>query len=142
MTGPAPIPAVDDEALVCGWLTARSELAGVAVGDRLPDGYDGSQLVVTVARIGGAMDPGARGTWADRPRLDISCWGAGKAAAKDLAATVRSLLAIAPYDDHTGAGAVWSNTVEDVGPQWLPSTDYPAAGRYLLQYSLLIHPAI
>lgn len=142
MSGPAPIVPVDDEQLVCTWLAGRPEMSGVAVGDRLPDGYDGTQLAVTVDRIGGAMDPVARGTWLDRPRLDVSAWGKDKAAAKDLAGTVRSLLAIAPYDDHTAAGAVWSNTSEDVGPQWLPSTDYPGAGRYLLQFSILIHPAI
>lgn len=142
MTYPAPVAPVDDEALVCMWLTGRTELAGVPVADRLPDGYDGTQQAVTVARIGGSMDGAGRGTWLDRPRLDISCWGPDKAGAKDLAGTVRSLLAVAAAADHSAAGAVWSTTSEDVGPQWLPSTDYPGTGRYLLQYSVLIHPAI
>lgn len=138
MTGPAPILPVDDEALVCGWLADRTELAGVTVADRLPEDYDGSQLVVTVTRIGGAMDLGGGGQWLDRPRLDIDCHGADKAAAKDLSAKVRAALAVARWADHDGA--VWSDYREDVGPQWLPDPDYPAAGRYLLQASLLIHP--
>lgn len=142
MTAPAPILIPDDEALVCGWLSGRPELSGVAVADRLPDDYNGTQPVVTVTRIGGAMDRAAGGMWLDRPRLDIDCHGASKAAAKDLAAIVRSLLAVARFDDHTAAGAVWSDTTEDVGPQWLPDPDYPEAGRYLLQVSVLIHPVI
>lgn len=141
MSGPAPVVLVDDEALVCGWLAARTELVGVTIADRLPDTYDGSQLVVTVTRIGGGMDTGGGGQWLDRPRLDFDCHGPTKAAAKDLANTVRSLLAVARWDDHSAAGAVWSDYREDVGPQWLPDPDYPAAGRYLLQASLLIHPA-
>jgi hypothetical protein len=140
VTGPAPITPVDDEALVCTWLAARPGLAGVTVADRLPDGYDGTAPVVTVSRIGGAMDGAGGGQWLDRPRLDISCWGASKSAAKDLAGTVRAALAVARWDDHHAAGAVWCSYSEDVGPQWLPDSDYPAAGRYLLQVSLLIHP--
>lgn len=141
MTAPAPILPVDDEALVCAWLAGRAELAGVTVGDRIPDGYDGTGRVVTVARIGGPMDPAGAGRWLDRPRQDVSCYGPDKATAKDLVNTVRALLAVARFADHTGAGAVWSDTTEDVGPQWLPDTRYPQAGRYLLQVSLLIHPA-
>lgn len=144
MTDPAPILLPDDEALVCGWLTARAEIlaTGAAVADRLPGDYDGSQPVITVARIGGAMDPASGGQWLDRPRLDLSCWGKSKADAKDLARTVRALMAVARLDDHSAAGAVWSDTSEDVGPQWIPSDKYPESGRYLLQYSLLIHPTI
>lgn len=142
MTGPAPILIPDDEALVCSWLAGRPELSGVIVADRLPDTYDGTQLVVTVTRIGGGMDGAGGGQWLDRPRLDIDCHGANKAAARDLTAIVRSLLPAARFDDHSAAGAVWSNTTEDVGPQWLPDQDYPQAGRYLLQYSILIHPTI
>lgn len=140
MTDPTPVLAVDDEALVCAWLAGRPELSGVTVADRLPDGYDGTQLVVTVARIGGAMDAGGGGQWLDRPRLDIDCHGPTKAAAKDLALKVRAALAVARWADHSAAGAVWSSYSEDVGPQWLPDPDYPGAGRYLLQVSLLIHP--
>lgn len=142
MTSPAPILLPDDEALVCGWLAGRAELAGVTVADRLPDGYDGTQLVVTVARIGGGMDRAGGGQWLDQPRQDIYCYGPTKAAAKDLATTVRALLAVARFDDHSAAHAVWSNTTEDVGPQWIPSADYPPSGRYLLQISVLIHPTI
>jgi len=140
MTDPAPVLPVDDEALVCGWLAARPELAGIIVADRLPDDYDGSQHVVTVTRIGGAMDRGGGGQWADRPRLDIDCHGPTKAAAKDLSATVRAVLAVARWADHSATGAVWSSYREDVGPQWLPDPQYPGAGRYILQVSLLIHP--
>lgn len=142
MTSPAPIVLPDDEALVCKWLHGRSELAGVTVADRLPDAYDGTQLVVTVTRIGGGMDPAAGGQWLDRPRLDIDCHGPDKAAAKDLAQTVRALLAVARHEDHAASGAVWCDTQENVGPQWLPDPDYPQAGRYLLQMSILIHPII
>jgi hypothetical protein len=140
VTGPAPVLPVDDEALVCGWLAGRPELAGVTVADRLPDDYDGSQLVVTVTRIGGGMDRGGGGQWLDRPRLDIDCHGITKAAAKDLSALVRAALAVARWADHSAAGAEWSDTREDVGPQWLPDPDYPGAGRYMLQVSLAIHP--
>lgn len=142
MTGPAPILVPDDEAVVCGWLASRAELAGVTVADRLPDDYDGSQLVVTVTRIGGLMDRAGGGQWLDRPRWDIDCHGRSKSAAKDLAATVRALLAVARFDDHSASGAVWCDTTEDVGPQWLPDPDYTEAGRYLLQYSVLIHPTV
>lgn len=140
MTDPTPVLPVDDEALVCGWLAARPELAGVTIADRLPDDYNGVQLVITVTRIGGAMDRAGGGQWADRPRLDIDCHGPAKAAAKDLSAKVRAALAVARWADHSAAGAVWSDYREDVGPQWLPDPDYPGAGRYLLQASLLIHP--
>lgn len=140
MTGPAPVLPVDDEALVCGWLASRAELAGVTIADRLPDDYDGSQLVVTVTRIGGGMDRAGGGQRLDRPRQDIDCHGPTKAAAKDLCNIVRSLLAVARWADHSAAGAEWSDYREDVGPQWLPDPDYPAAGRYMLQASLLIHP--
>jgi hypothetical protein len=140
VTDPTPVLPVDDEALVCGWLASRTELAGVTVADRLPDDYDGTQLVVTVTRIGGSMDRAGGGQWLDRPRLDIDCHGPTKAAAKDLSALVRAALAVARWDDHSAAGAEWSSYSEDVGPQWLPDPDYPGAGRYLLQASLLIHP--
>lgn len=142
MTDPAPIPAVDDEALVARWLAAQTPLAGTSVGDRVPENYDGTQSVITVARIGGVMDRGGGGQWLDRPRLDISCYGKDKATAKALATQVRALLAVARFDDHTGSGAVWSDTVEDVGPQWIPDTEYPQTGRYLLQVTVAIHPAI
>jgi hypothetical protein len=140
MTGPAPILPVDDEALVCGWLAGRPELTGVTVADRLPDNYDGTQRVVTVTRIGGAMDAGGGGQWLDRPRLDIDCHGPDKASAKDLSALVRAALAVARWDDHSAAGAEWSSYSENAGPQWLADPDYPGAGRYILQVSLLIHP--
>lgn len=144
MTGPALIVLPDDELLVCGWLAGRPEIVatGAVVGDRLPEGYDGSQPAVTVSRIGGATDRAGGGQWLDRPRLDVTCWGKDKAAAKDLSAQVRALMAVARFDDHSAAGAVWSDTSEDVGPQWIPSTQYPESGRYLLQYSILIHPTI
>jgi hypothetical protein len=142
VTDPTPVLPVDDEALVCGWLAGRTELAGVTVADRLPDAYDGTQLVVTVTRIGGSMDTGGGGQWLDRPRLDIDCHGPDKAVAKDLSAKVRAALAVARWADHSAAGAVWTDCREDVGPQWLPDPDYPGAGRYLLQVSLSIHPTL
>jgi hypothetical protein len=144
MTGPAPITAVDDEALVCGWLGAQPGITaiGATVADRLPDGYDGTQPAVVVTRIGGAMDPAGGGQWLDRPRWDVDCHGPNKAAAKDLVSAVRALLAVARWHDHSAAGAAWCDTTEDVGPQWIADTDYPEAGRYLLQVSALIHPLV
>ncbi|MGH6656631.1 MAG: hypothetical protein ACRDVE_15685 [Actinocrinis sp.] len=136
--GLAPLPSA--EKVVTAFLAARAELEGVSVGDRLPDGYDGSQPCVTVERIGGPADPSTM-SWLDTAQLDLSSYGVDKGAADGLSAIVRYLIAIAKYVDLPDA--VITKTEENVGPQWLAdaTADYPQSGRYLLQAAVTLHPA-
>lgn len=135
--GLAPLP--DAEAVVAALLAGRPELAGIWVGDRLPDTYDGSQLAVLVDRIGGAADPSTM-SWFDTPHLDLKSYGKDKAAAQALSAIVRYLMSIAVYCEVQGA--VFSDVVENTGPQWFAdaSADYPESGYYLLQVAVTLHP--
>lgn len=132
------VPLPDAVAVVCGHLRAQLPDT-VAVGTRLPDEYDGSQQVVRVDRIGGAMDRSAW-AWLDNPHLDVEAWAPLQTDASDLIALVRAALVIAPYTDLTALGAVVCNVEENVGPQWFPDPDYPPAGHQLVQVVLTLHP--
>jgi len=137
--GLAPLP--DAEAAIADLLAARSELADIAsVGDRIPTDYDGSQLVVTLDRLGGPADPSTM-SWQDTAHLDVRSYGKDKAAAAALSATVRYLLAVLPYLE--SPTVVFEDCVENVGPQWFADAkaNYPESGYYLLQVAVTLHPA-
>lgn len=137
--GLAPLP--DAEKAIADLLAARSELASVAsVGDRIPTDYDGSQLVVTVDRLGGPADRSTM-SWRETVHLDIKSYGATKADAAALSATVRYLVAALPYLE--SPSVVFEASAENVGPQWFPdaTADYPESGYYLLQVAVTLHPA-
>jgi hypothetical protein len=128
----------DIEAVLTGWLSTRSELAGVIIGTQVPITYDGTQKVIRVVRLGGNADYLMR---FDHPRIDVDAFGPTKAVAADLMAALRHLLLL---DIHHADLSPWSAAVssvhEDVGPQWLDEPDYPTAGRYLVQISAMVHP--
>lgn len=144
--GIGPLP--DAEALIAGYLAAAFAassasvgsipLTAVAVGDRIPPDYDGSQGVVTVDRLGGP--PGPIPQWSDVCHLDVKAIGPYKATAYALIAQVRPLLAVARYAEFSGA--VVQSVDETVGPQWFPDAtgDYPESGFYLLQVEVTLHP--
>jgi len=139
--GLAPLP--DAEKAILDFLAGRAEITAlgqVTVGDRLPEDYDGSQLVVTGDRIGGAADHSTIG-WLETVHLDLSSWGPDKTAAAALSAVVRYLISICVYCD--APNVVFADSREIVGPQWLPdaTADYPQSGRYLLQVAVTLHPA-
>lgn len=129
----------DIEEVLCQWLATRSELAGVAIGTRVPINYNGTQRVVRIVRLGGGADFLMR---FDNPRLDIDAFGPDKGSAVDLMKILRRLILI---DIHNADLSAWqaaiSHTREDVGPIWLDEPDYPNAGRYLLQITAMVHSA-
>lgn len=134
--GIAPLP--DAVAVICGHLTAVLPDA-VSVGTRIPDDYDGSQQLVRVDRIGGAVDPSAW-AWLDHVHLDVEAWAPIQQDAADLIAVVRMQLMLAQYTDLSAFGAVVSKVEENTGPQWFPDPDYPPAGHQLVQVVVTLHP--
>lgn len=129
----------DIEEVLCQWLATRSELSGVSIGTRVPLGYNGTQKVVRIVRLGGGADFLMR---FDSPRLDIDTFGPDKGSAADLMKILRRLML---FDIHTADLSAWqasiSHTREDVGPIWLDEPDYPNASRYLLQMTVMVHSA-
>lgn len=137
----------DVEALVIGWLSSRSELAGAFVSSVVPtyfpDGarYDGTQSIVRVVRMGGGID-NSLPFYLDHARLDLDCFAKDKATAHDLMAQVRALFLrdLRAADVSSFATASIRDTTEFVGPQWFDEPDYSPAGRYLLQVGVSVHP--
>lgn len=132
---PADLP--DIEEVIVQWLLTLPALAGVQIGTRVPTDYNGSQSVVRVVRLGGSTD---FLMWSDNPRLDIDCFGPDKATAFNLTRIVRRALAFdIRFADLSSFGACVTSVNEDVGPQWFDEEDYPNAGRYLTQISVMVH---
>lgn len=129
-----PLAFSNVERLVVSFLSARPEMAGVRVAVRLPDDYDGLARAAVVTRVGGEFAADDR---IDRAVVRLDTYGPDKAAALDLAGTVRGLVWLAPDATHAG-GAVVSDVAEDRGPSWLRDPAFPAANRYTTRYLLLI----
>lgn len=141
MTLPAPaglVPPPDAVGVFCAHLAALLP-DSVAVGTRVPDGYNGSQQFVRVDRIGGAMQQ--PGFWLDLAHLDVEVWGPLEQDAADLIAKCRMYLQLALYTDLSAQGAVVSKVQETVGPQWFSDPDFPPAGHQLVQVAVTLHPA-
>ncbi len=125
----------DAERLVAGYLRARPAVTAL-VGARVSTELPATPVfpAVTLTRVGGL--PGVAG-YLDRPRIELSCWAATKAAAHALARIVEdAMLAI------VGAHAIGTVTgiIEDgLGLQWNPDpdTDQP---RYQFLVELYTHP--
>lgn len=132
------VPPADAVGVFCAHLAALLP-DEVIVGTRLPDDYDGSQQVVRVDRIAGAMD--RAGFWLDNAHLDVEAWAPLQQDAADLIAKCRMYMLLALYTDLSAQGAVVSDAVETVGPQWFPDPDYPPAGHQLIQWAVTLHPA-
>lgn len=126
---------VDIEEVLTGWLDSQLSPIGVEVVSRVPDDYNGSQKIVRVVRLGGSADAY---TAFDYPRIDVDVFGPDKGTAADLMKVVRRLMLSGIL---TADLSAWSASVshvrEDVGPQWLDEPDYPPAGRYLIQFTVL-----
>ena len=128
----------DIEYVLIQWLKVQG-LSASTIGSQLPVDYNGSQAVVTIDRLGGSID-NRLPMYLDRARIDVSCYGVTKKTAYDLTSAVRKLIIRAYLD---GNFMPWGtrvvNVLELVGPQWLPESEYDAAGRYLMQYEIHFH---
>jgi hypothetical protein len=138
MGDPSTFELPDIEYVLIQWLKLQS-LSASTVGSQLPVGYDGTQSVVTLDRLGGGID-NSLPYFLDRARVDVSCYGQDKADAWDLTSKVRRLI-LRSYMD--GNFRPWNaritNVNELVGPQWLIEPEYGAAGRYLVQFEVTLH---
>jgi len=126
----------DVERLVVDNLKNRPERAGVVVDNRPPAGFDGTQRVVLVSRMGGA--------WVDDERLDhalvdLEAYGPDKPAAHTVANVARAL--VIGLRGTTYGGAVVVDLVEEDGPRWLPDYLHNGASRYLSTVRLVIRPS-
>ena len=132
----APLsPFPDVEALVVQILQADPGLSAATVSVDPPAGFDGTQPVVLVSRMGGAW---IGDLYLDQPMIELDTYGPDKAATLTLANAARHTLLAA-------LGTVYgSNTITDVteqdGPRWLPDYLYGAANRYvnILKVSLAV----
>jgi hypothetical protein len=132
--------AVDDEQLVVEFLLGQADIAAIvadAVATDLPAGWSAPRIRVN--RLGGIGD---RPGWLDHPRIQIECFGATKAQAKDLVLATRAAVTQQLVGVHD-LGVVTS-VDEYLGPQWLPDVvgdqRTPATPRYLFSVQLTTHP--
>jgi hypothetical protein len=138
MGDPATFELPDIEYVLIQWLKLQS-LSASTIGSQLPVGYDGTQSVVALDRLGGGID-NSLPYFLDRARVDVSCYGRDKSTAWDLTSKVRRLV-LRSYMD--GNFRPWNARIVDVkelvGPQWLTESEYGAAGRYLMQFEVSLH---
>ncbi|GGS86820.1 hypothetical protein [Streptomyces chromofuscus] len=124
----------DAERLVVDFLKNRTELAGTTVDNRPPAGFDGTQNVVLVSRVGGAWIDDAH---LDQPLIDLESYGPDKTAAHAVALAARAC--VQELAGTTYGGAVVSDVEEADGPRWLPDYNHPAGYRYLATVRLWLH---
>jgi hypothetical protein len=129
-----PLTFPNVESLVVAYLGGRSELAGVAVGVRLPAGYDGKSPAVTVTRVGGEFGSDDQ---IDRALVRVDAYAGDKVAALNLAGTVRALLWLMP--DQEPSGGPVTDVSEHRGPSWLRDPGLASANRYTTRYLLHVH---
>ncbi|WP_406296167.1 hypothetical protein OG948_12270 [Embleya sp. NBC_00888] len=131
-----PIVFPDIERLLVDYLKNRPELAGATVDNRPPPGFDGTQQVVLISRVGGVWIDDRH---LDAPLVDIEVYGPTKTAAHGVALAARTCLHQARSAAH--AGAVVTDVVEEDGPRWLPDYNHPTGNRYLSTIRLSIRPS-
>ncbi|GLF97549.1 hypothetical protein [Streptomyces yaizuensis] len=116
----------DVEAIVVDLLRNRPELAGAAVDESPPPGFNGTQRVVLVSRRGGAWVDDLH---LDQPLIELEVYGPDKTAAHVLTNAARSVLL---RSRGTAFGVSHITDVSEAdGPRWQPDYVYPAANRYL-----------
>jgi len=128
----------DGEALVSGYLRARSEvtdLCGQRVYTELPK--DKTFPLVRLVRVGGSP-PLDRPLRFDVARIQVDVWGGPKKTARDLAETIRQVLSELPDEDVVGTVV----SAVTYGPfAYLPDDDFaPAKPRYTFDVELSVHP--
>jgi hypothetical protein len=131
-TPPSAFP--DVEAMVVDVLTADAGLATATVAVSPPVGFDGTQQVVLVSRVGGAWTGDLH---VDQPLIELEVYGPSKATAHGLAnAARRALLAMI---GNTYGTATVTDVAEQDGPRWLPDYLYAAAKRYVCVFKVSLN---
>ncbi|MCX2968775.1 hypothetical protein WDH52_17550 [Streptomyces sp. TRM70308] len=132
-----PLLALHDvERLIADFLTDRPELAGVTVDNVPPSGFDGTQRVVLVSRVGGAWIDDQH---LDHPLVELEVYGPDKTTAHADSLGVRAALLTLRGTTH-GTTTV-TDVVEADGARWLPDYNRPVANRYLTTVQLALTPA-
>jgi hypothetical protein len=133
MTTAPPASLPDVELVVIDWLKNAVSPPWTTVDRIPPAGFDGTQAVVLVSRMGGAwIDT----NYEDVPIIQLECYGPTKAAAMGVATAARArLLAI---DGFVDGGATVVMVQENDGPRWLPDYLHNAANRYISTTTLTL----
>jgi len=87
--------------------------------------------------VGGPPDRVARGTWLDKPLIQVSAGAASKAVAQALSAEMRAWMVL--MHEYYITSPVVTFVEELVGPLWIPDPNYSPAGRYLIQFQMMVH---
>lgn len=126
MTTTPPSSLPDVELVVIDWLKTTASPPWTTVDRVPPAGFDGTQAVVLVSRMGGAwIDT----TYEDVPIIQLECYGPTKLAAMTVALAARArLLAMDGFAD---GGATVVMVTESDGPRWLPDYLHNGANRYV-----------
>ncbi|WP_194909449.1 hypothetical protein [Catenulispora rubra] len=136
MTTSPPSSLPDVELVVIDWLKNTASAPWTTVDRVPPSGFDGTQAVVLVSRMGGAwIDT----TYEDVPIIQLECYGSTKLIAMTVAMAARArLLAIDGFAD---GGATVVMVTECDGPRWLPDYLHNGANRYVSMTQLNLRMA-
>lgn len=137
MTGTRRFPSVEQFLVAyLGPLTGVHVTAELPHDFASPDGPLDMLPIIHVERISGAdLDYKA-----DRPIVDIDCYGADREAAETLAETVRQALRFDLPGSGVTNGVVVSRTRTIVGPRMLVHAN-PGVRRYAANYELIMYAA-
>ncbi|MGW1866813.1 hypothetical protein ACWCPS_14780 [Streptomyces mauvecolor] len=126
----------DVERLIVDHLKYRPELAGVAVDNRPPATFDGTQQAVLVSRTGGAWVDDLH---LDQPLVELEVYGRTKTEAHTVSLSVRA--ALLQLRGTSYGTAVVTDVVETEAVRWLPDYNRPAGNRYLTTVRLSLRPS-
>ncbi|MFE9410224.1 hypothetical protein ACFYN0_15720 [Streptomyces sp. NPDC006704] len=126
----------DVERLIVDHLKYLPELSGVAVDNRPPAVFDGTQQAVLVSRTGGAWVDDLH---LDQPLVELEVYGPTKTAAHTLSLSVRA--ALLQLRGTTYGTAVVTDVVETEAVRWLPDYNRPAGNRYRTTVRLSLRPS-
>lgn len=128
----------DIERILSTYLRSRSEvtaLVSTRVYTEIPK--DPTFPLVRLTRVGGSPVTSTP-LWVDEPLVQFDVWGGPKVLAREIAETIRSVLAEARLTAHADA------SIDDVtfgAFQWLPDDTYePAKPRYSFDALITVHP--
>ncbi|MHC0429967.1 hypothetical protein ACX6XY_07240 [Streptomyces sp. O3] len=134
MAGPV-VAFPDAERLIVDYLTDRPEMTGITVDDIPPAGFDGTQRVVLVSRVGGAWIDDEH---LDRPLVELEVYGPDKPTAHTDSLSMRT--ALVQLRGVTYGSVTVTDVVEADAVRWLPDYNRPAANRYLTTIQLSLTP--
>ncbi|MFP8884676.1 MULTISPECIES: hypothetical protein [Streptomyces] len=125
----------DVERLIVDFLGDRPELTGVTVDNVPPAGFDGTQRVVLVSRVGGAWVDDLH---LDNPLVELEVYGPDKTTAHTDSLGMRA--ALLQLRGTTHGTATVTDVVEADGVRWLPDYNRLDANRYLTTVRLSLTP--